>query len=52
VGPATTLAQNPYASGISSQYVEVKRITSTTISALPATTLAAFSLTGFGNENT
>ena len=45
-------AQNPYASGTSSQYQPVASTTTTVSSTAPATTLAAFSLTGLGNENT
>ena len=51
VGPVRTRAQKPYASGISSQYAPVARITIAASSTTPATTRAAFSLTGFGKEN-
>ena len=47
-----TRAQNPYASGMSSQYAPVGRMTTTVTSTTPATVRAAFSLTGLGNENT
>src|SRR5436305_15347832 len=51
VGPVSTRAQKPYAIGISSQYQPVARVTMTPTSTTPATTRAAFSLTGLGNEN-
>src|SRR5215208_2394521 len=51
VGPVSTRAQKPYVSGTSSQYADVRSAASATTITTPATTRAAFSLTGFGNEN-
>ena len=51
VGPVSTRATKPYASGMSSQYHEVASVITPVASTTAATTLAAFSLTGLGKEN-
>jgi hypothetical protein len=52
VGPVSTRAQKPSASGTSSQCVEVTSANSAISATPPATARAAFSLTVRGNENT
>src|SRR3954471_6590843 len=51
VGPVSTRAQKPYASGTSSQCAPVSNTTTPARATTPATTRAAFSLRGFGKEN-
>ena len=51
VGPLRARATNPHASGTSSQYAEVASVTIETTNTVPATTRAAFSLTGLGKAN-
>ena len=50
-GPVSTRAQNPYTSGINSQYHAVAMISTTVTRTTPATTRAASSLTGLGKES-
>ena len=50
-GPVSTRAQNPYTSGINSHYHSVARISTTVTRTTPATTRAAFSLTGLRTES-
>lgn len=51
VGPVRTRAQNPYASGIVSQYQPVIRVTALSTTTPAATVRAAFSLTGLGKPS-
>src|SRR6202789_3031999 len=51
VGPVRTRAQNPYASGIVSQYQPVINVNALSATTPEATVRAAFSLTGFGNAS-
>ena len=52
VGPVNTRAQNPYAKNPKSQIFWVVRIIADSVTTNPATTLAAYSFTVSGNENT